>query len=638
MIGNQVIMKTYKEIKNKTTKINFEKEYEDDNYLIQTLKRTIKCKTDKKILDFEENIKNLLSYIYKKIQLQEDPNIKKIKLENDDFQKEYHSISENFQKTSKSIFKDLIRQYNLRGYKLPNFTYEHNLFKINALIEENNDKLELILREDKKNKDKNKNKDKKESKALKTMNYLKKLNFLLNLLLSKDENTTKKIARFSKPKIEINAKKKQSIIELKENIEKLKLFIKNSEVMNNERKRNEKMFRRKTSFLSSQNVKSFKLIKPLVSSDEYSGLNANIINKTQTESGGPGTSSGAGEKKSDPINIIPVRQESNKSVYSNLSVNSLKEVKSIENKIGQEDTLYSTPFDNNKHYFTKTSKQLMKLRGINVNINNTKENIKNEINPINNKTINLEENVITPINIKTRYSNTFSNYKNNQINTFNSKNLNTNPKKLRISLKKNFNPNNDYYANKRSYNIKTSKNLNIFFLKTFSNLKTPKNKTTFFVKTQTLDKRNKSRNNNIFLNTNSNTIKYDLNLKTQNNFFNTHFKTQDDYLNNAYKRLKKGNYDNLEKLIRKYLKDIKHLEQDEEDFMISHYNYKNLKSNLVELSTQIEKKDTGKKTERIYFSNHLAKRVIPLLKSMKEKENNINRFEKVISSGVNKYK
>ena len=133
-------------------------------------------------------------------------------------------------------------------------------------------------------------------------------------------------------------------------------------------------------------------------------------------------------------------------------------------------------------------------------------------------------------------------------------------------------------------------------------------------------------------------MKYDLNLKAQNNFFNTHFKTQDDYLNNAYKRLKKGNYDNLEKLIRKYLKDIKHLEQNEEDFMISHYNYKNLKSNLVELSTQIEKKDIGKKKERIYFSNHLAKRVIPLLKSMKEKENNINRFEKVISSGVNKYK
>ena len=188
MIGNQVIMKSYKEIKNEYKQINVEKEYENDNYLIQTLKRTAKCKNDKKILSFQNNIKKLLSLIYRKIQLQNDPDIKPIKQENDHFYKDYHSISENFQKSTKFIFEDLIKQYNIRGYKLPNFTYDHNLFKINALIEENNDKLEFILKEDKKNKNKNK-----EPLAIKTMNYLKKLNFLLNLLLSKDENKSKKI-------------------------------------------------------------------------------------------------------------------------------------------------------------------------------------------------------------------------------------------------------------------------------------------------------------------------------------------------------------------------------------------------------------------------------------------------------------
>ena len=177
------------------------------------------------------------------------------------------------------------------------------------------------------------------------------------------------------------------------------------------------------------------------------------------------------------------------------------------------------------------------------------------------------------------------------------------------------------------------------------NSKIPKTKTAFFVKTQTYDKRNKSRNNNLFLHTNTNTntnastYKYDLNLKTQNNFANNmHYKTQDEYLKSAYKRLKKGNYENLEELIRKYLRDIKHLEQDKEDFMISHYNYKNLKSNLIELNGKIGLNNIGKKTERLYFNNHLSKRILPLLKSMKEKEMNINRFEKIISSGINKYK
>ena len=151
MIGNQVIMRTYKEIKrNKYRQINPEKEYENDNYLYQTLKRTSKILKGKQILDFQKSIEDLLSFIYKEIQLENDPKIKKIKDENDIFQKEYQSISEKFQKTTDIIFKDIINQYNQRRYKLPNLSYKHNLFKINALIEENNNKLELIFNEDKK--------------------------------------------------------------------------------------------------------------------------------------------------------------------------------------------------------------------------------------------------------------------------------------------------------------------------------------------------------------------------------------------------------------------------------------------------------------------------------------------------------
>ena len=179
-----------------------------------------------------------------------------------------------------------------------------------------------------------------------------------------------------------------------------------------------------------------------------------------------------------------------------------------------------------------------------------------------------------------------------------------------------------------------TENLNPNFRQSFKNNESSKIRNTFFVKTQSLRRKNLSRNNNLFLNNN----KYDINSKIQKNIFNAQCKTQDEYLQSTYKRLKKGNYNNLEEFIRKYLKEYKHYEEKEEDLIISHYDYKNLKRNLYELNSKIDHYDIGKKTERLYFNNHLSKRIIPLLTSMKEKEININRLEKFISSGVNKYK
>ena len=46
---------------------------------------------------------------------------------------------------------------------------------------------------------------------------------------------------------------------------------------------------------------------------------------------------------------------------------------------------------------------------------------------------------------------------------------------------------------------------------------------------------------------------------------------------------------------------------------------------------------TRKKIEKIYSNIHILKRILPTLKSMKDKENNIDRLEKIFTSGVNKY-
>ena len=606
MLENQVIMKSYKTIKNEYKQINIKKEYENDNYLIQTLKRTSKCKHDKKILDYENNIKDLLSYIYKEIQLQNDPKVKKIKDENDDFHKKYNSISNNFQKSTKIIFKDLINKYNQRGYKIPNLSYNHSLFKINSLIEQNHDKLEFILREDKKYKNST-------SKiAMKTLAYLKKLNILLNILLSKDETIKKKISKYFITKFGSNIKNKESIDELKKSIEKLQLLIKTNNLTTNLEKKNTILIKRKSSFVSVNNYKTLKLSKPRKSKDELSNFKKKIINKTQENGSISEQFLENGDKKSDPSNNLEERLDSNKSIKSiksiklnksNKSINSEKEIENIDNKISKEDTLHYTTFDVNKNLFAKTSKLIKKIKTKNLF---DKEKESSTLYQINNEGCR-----------KSYYSNTFSNYKNNHI-------FNSYSKKISISLKKNIN------NLKKLSSHKITKNLNHYFGKP----KTPKEKTTFFVKTQSLEKKYKTRNNKIFLFNK----KTDINSKTQENFMNTHFRTQDEYLENTYKRLKKGNYKNMEELIRKYLKEIKNLNQSQQDFIISHYNYKNLKKNLVELKEKINHNNIGKKTERLYFNNHLSKRILPLIKSMKEKELNMNRFEIIVSNSTYKYK
>ena len=231
MLENKILMRSYKEIKNKHKHLKLEKEYEDDNYLVQTLKRTSKVKYDKKIIEDQNNLKSLLSEIYKKIRLENDPLIRIIKTENDDFQKDYRCLSENFQKSTNVIFKDLIRKYNERGYKIPNLTYQHNLFKINALIEENNDKLELALREDKKNKN--------PMIFNKTMTYIKKMKYITNSLSNKeDSNNIKRLPKFSlTTNLRKNIKNNETNEEIKQSIEKLKILLDKNPILNTEQRR-----------------------------------------------------------------------------------------------------------------------------------------------------------------------------------------------------------------------------------------------------------------------------------------------------------------------------------------------------------------------------------------------------------------
>ena len=89
--------------------------------------------------------------------------------------------------------------------------------------------------------------------------------------------------------------------------------------------------------------------------------------------------------------------------------------------------------------------------------------------------------------------------------------------------------------------------------------------------------------------------------------------------------------------MKKYLKEIKEVDSTEGEKIMKYYNYKNLKNNLLELNVKVNDDKTRKKIEKIYSNIHILKRILPTLKSMKDKENNIDRLEKIFTSGVNKY-
>jgi hypothetical protein len=52
---------------------------------------------------------------------------------------------------------------------------------------------------------------------------------------------------------------------------------------------------------------------------------------------------------------------------------------------------------------------------------------------------------------------------------------------------------------------------------------------------------------------------------------------------------------------------------------------------------KVSEDKTRKKVEKIYSNIHILKRITPTLINMKEKENNLDRLEKIFSSGANKY-
>jgi hypothetical protein len=524
-------------------KLNLEKRYQNDNYLIQTLKRTKRVTNENPVDKFEQNLQSLLNKIYKEIQLLNDPIIKQINKENHIFQSDYNLLLERFQNNTLLIFQDLINLYKSKGYKIPSLDCSHNLFKVNPLLEENTNKIihYFLLQRTLKTK--------KEMLLIKSVVFLRKL----IKLLGKNSKNKKKNEKdnFIVATDNKTTDKNSEIENLKKNIQKIMKLIENCKIEEEKESKNKKCYSK-------------------VNTLKITGKSSKLLSK---------------------INIISPNKRRRKSVISTL--------------------------DKKDDMILKTS------RILNFDDQTTNDD-KKIIFKNQEKTVNFRE-----IKRREKTLNTYH-YKKNDTDSMKINNMEINNKfsksEKKIEKKK------DLY-NKTFENFNKKLKINLFtkkFSKPFSHIrnltkieKRNKRSIPLFVRTQT----NESHNTVKVL------IKKKSSFNKSRNHFNTSgFTNKTEFFNFIYRRLKKGNFHDVDKYVKKYLNEIECKSSEEISQTFSRYDYKNFKSNINELENYIKKSDLERKTEKIYLNNFISKRVISSLMNMREKESQISKLNRLIAT------
>ena len=568
----------------KSTHIKIEKEFENDNYLIQTLKRTTKFQNDEKLPKYESSLQELLDHINKTIKFRNNPKIKRIHEENDEFLKPYKYLSETFEAQTEQVLKDLIIKYTQRGYRIPKFSYKNNIFKINALIEENSEKLRLMLMEDLKNKE--------SIIGPKTLIYLNKLNYLIKILITKDQNLIKKYSKL------LNKKegyiKKESIEQLKKDIEQLINLTKGLKL----NKIGNQTVKRKSSYLAKiPQLSNFKISNSKTSSkDDLFFVKNNISNNKILSTEESLTS----KKERNHVSFLSMRINN----FPNQTNKLLNTIKTKNKKLSfeQKENNNSENNNNQKNIFLKKTRPLINLKLKSFISKDKTERI---------KTAKQRE--------KEKEKKFFS---------YSRKNTNSSDIGKYMSQSKNYKnyqseKNNNFFELKKSSEKDKQKLSDKSLGYSFDSTK----QKGYFSKKQSKEIKNISRN-----------IEFQSELKKVRNEISEKLEEKkSNFLWNAYRKIRRGKYECVENIMHQYLKKIKEVNSKEEKMIMDYYNYKNLKNNLLELNMKVNEDKTRKKVEKIYSNIHILKRITPTLINMKEKENNLDRLEKIFSSGANKY-
>ena len=195
--------------------LDIDKIYKNDFNLIKTIAQTKKMRHNNKTLEVRKNnLKELMVEINKEYQLNNNPTRRSLHDSNNNFHNEYELFNKRTnQKDTKIIFKDLVKLYKSKGYRIPNFSIKnHNLFKINPLLEANTDMISNGLLENQMSK--------KSDDSEKIIKYLKKLGIILSGKMSNDSNLQKNLMKkFNLPKFKVIINDEDSVEDLKKKIE-----------------------------------------------------------------------------------------------------------------------------------------------------------------------------------------------------------------------------------------------------------------------------------------------------------------------------------------------------------------------------------------------------------------------------------
>ena len=501
---------------------NLEKIFENDNYLIQTLKRTKRVLAENPAEELELNLYKALRIINKNITLLNDPEINVLNTENNDFKKNYTSFLKASENSNAQSFTDLIKYYLSNGYKIPNLDFNHNLFKVNPLIEENPNKMtNYFITENKKKLTHN------EILVLKSLLYLNKLNTLLFCKQNQKRASTVNPLSKTQMKIKYN-EEKEEIQKLKESIQIIQNLIEQMAI--DEKKKTQFNYSFRNSFIST--------LKKLNSSKEQTSTKRNVVFKD-----------------------IKTNNES----ISKFDISDINESNEINPKNGIKEKKTKSFRD----YIESTTPKL------NSKIKKITRNKGNSVLPERFSKYNLSNKNIMPI--------------------------------LPFSLKIDKNKDRKKFSHKTKFNKNNYKEEMQLFART--QVKDKKPKFYFSSKSKNVESRNKS--NNIYLNT---------------------FTNKTEFFDYTYRRLKRGNFEDINKIVRKYLSEIEQKSNEEVDQILNNYDYKNYKVKLKEMEINMHKKEIDRKIEKIYLNNFISKRISKKLEAMRKKEEQISRLNNIIST------
>ena len=510
------------------------------------------------------------------------------------FYRNYQKFSEKYFKTT-DIIEDIAEKYHEKGYIIPKISL--NLSKVNPLLDSNSSKLFISYLFDRKKGEKvNYEKLYKKNKGIKYMNKLEDIIFP-ERAIERERQREKEKEKKKKLKKQRKKQKKYRLIENKMrksdtglmNFRNNRNYHINTETLNKKTK-------------SSRSIQKYYFKNNNKTSNSFynSKNDKSQINRSKSinyQSPSPIIKKYRKDKKLDS-NILNLKKKSD--LHLNLTIEKTN-VKNSSNNL----SIFSTTNNIQTNSNIKLENKLTEKKDEN-SLDTPK--IKNKIDiSSQNKSTNTK-----PFSS----NNTESNFSSNQ-KVQSSKNNN-----FLLSFKiKEFSVN-----SKKEKNTSESKKIviNDFNSKYISNPKLSRYSYTFSLK-----------NNQIENNKIDNYIK-DEEKSTINSKKINLSERKEKSINRIYKQLKAGKYENIENKMRNYLSKTKKMEENEIDFMINKYEYKNVKSNYNELKKYINDKKLSKKIERIYLNNHDYNRIEPLLNILNRKDKEILQFDNKISKIYNK--